>query len=93
MWVVGTLQLSGGGLYLMWFASSLYLLAVQGPTVRFNIPLNNAVQALEIDVLSDSELAEARAGFEAPWNRWNQFRTLTAILSVVALLMLQLLQR
>ena len=93
MWVVGTLQLSGGGLYLMWFASGLYLLTVQGPTIRFNIPLNNAVQALEIDVLSDSELAEARARFEAPWNRWNQFRTLTAILSVVALLILQLLQR
>ena len=45
--VLGTLQLSGVALYLMWGASGLYLLTVQGPPVRFNIPLNNAVQALD----------------------------------------------
>jgi uncharacterized membrane protein len=93
MLVLGTLQLSGDELYLMWLASGLYLLAVQGPTLRFNIPLNNAVQALEIELLSAQKLAEARTQFEAPWNRWNRFRTLTAIASVVALLILQLLLR
>ena len=91
--VLGTLQLSGLELYLMWFASGVYLLAVQGPTIRFNIPLNNAIQALEIESLSDHELAEARRRFEAPWNRWNQFRTLAATISVVALLTLQWLLR
>lgn len=91
--VFGTLQLSGIERYLMWFASGLYLLAVQGPTVRFNIPLNNGVQALEIESLSAQKLAEARTQFEAPWNRWNRFRTVTATISVVALLMLQLLLR
>lgn len=93
MLVLGTLQLRGVELYLMWFASGLYLLAVQGPTLRFNIPLNNAVQALEIELLNAQELADARTQFEAPWNRWNRFRTLTAIASVVALLVLQLLLR
>ena len=93
MLVLGTLQLRGVERYLMWFASGLYLLAVQGPTLRFNIPLNNAVQALEIELLNAQELADARAQFEAPWNRWNRFRTLTAIASVVALLVLQLLLR
>ena len=91
--VLGTLQLQGIELYLLWFASSLYLLGVQGPTIRFNIPLNNAVQALEMDSLTEPELAEARAQFEAPWNRWNRFRTMTATVSVVALLNLQLLLR
>lgn len=91
MLVSGTLQLSGVERILMWFASGLYLLGVQGPTLRFNIPLNNAVQALQIEMLNDRELAEARTQFEAPWNRWNQFRTLTAIGSVLALLSLQLL--
>lgn len=89
MLVFGTQELSGDARHLMWFAGALYLLAVQGPTIRFNIPLNNAVQALDIESLSDAELAEARVRFEAPWNRWNQLRTLMAILSVVALLMLQ----
>ena len=91
--VLGTLQLQWIELYLLWFASSLYLLGVQGPTIRFNIPLNNAVQALEMDSLTEPELAEARAQFEAPWNRWNRFRTMTATVSVVALLNLQLLLR
>ena len=91
--VLGTLQLRGIALYVMWFASGLYLCAVQGPTLRFNIPLNNAVQALELERLGDAELAQARAQFETPWNRWNRFRTVAAIVSVVALLMLPLLRQ
>ena len=93
MLVLGTQHLQGVELYLMWFAAGLYLLTVQGPTIRFNIPLNNAVQALDIERLSDSELATARSRFEVPWNSWNRFRTLTAIVSVVALLLLQLILR
>ena len=96
--VLGTLELGGvelGGVQLgvMWAACGLYLLAVQGPTIRINIPLNNAVQALDIESLNDAAVADARARFEAPWNRWNRFRTLAAIASVVALLVLQLLLR
>ena len=90
---LGTLQLSGVERGVMWAACGLYLLAVQGPTIRFNIPLNNAVQALEIESLSDEQAGEARARFEGPWNRWNRVRTLTATLSVIALLFLQQLLR
>ncbi|MBT6176555.1 MAG: DUF1772 domain-containing protein [Deltaproteobacteria bacterium] len=88
--ILGTLNLSGGQLYLLLVASALYLLAVQLPTVRFNIPLNNALQALDLNALGESELAQARADFEAPWNRWNRLRTLNAIFSVSGLLILLL---
>ena len=71
--ILGTLNLSGGLLYKLWCASALYLLAVQLPTVRFNIPLNNALQALDIESLSESDLVKARRDFEGPWNRWNRF--------------------
>lgn len=90
---LGTMQLSGAPRQLMWFACGLYLVAVQGPTIRFNIPLNNAVQALNIEGMNDKELVEARARFEAPWNRWNQFRTWAAVFSVVALVALQTMLR
>lgn len=90
MLILGTLQLRGLERSLVWFATGLYLVAVQGPTLRFNIPLNNAVQALDIESLGDAELARARGTFEAPWNRWNRVRTLAAIVSVIALLVLQL---
>ena len=91
--VLGTSQLTGYQRIVMWCASGLYLLAVQGPTIRFNIPLNNMVQALNLDSLSQQELADARRAFEAPWNRWNLFRTFSAILSVSAQLTLQVLLR
>lgn len=90
MVILGTLILSGGHLLQMWLAAGLYLLGVQLPTARFNIPLNNALQGLELEALSESELATARAQFEAPWNRWNGLRTWGAIAAVAALLMLLL---
>lgn len=89
--VLGTMKLSGPEQYLLWFASGLYLLAVQGPTVRFNIPLNNAVQNLDLKLLSERELVEFRTQFEGPWNRWNRFRTCNAVVSVIGLLVLQFL--
>ena len=90
--VLGTLQFIGIERYLLWLAASLYLLGVQGPTILFNIPLNNAVQALDIALMSDQEVTEARAKFEEPWNRWNRFRTVTGILCVAVLLLLQVLR-
>ena len=92
MSVLGTIQLNGSDLYLMWFGSCTYLFAVQGTTIRFNIPLNNTLQNLELDLLSEPELARSRVFFEKPWNRWNRFRTMAGFVSVVALLALSHLQ-
>ena len=89
--VVATFELFGVQRALAWMAGGLYLLAVQGPTVRFNIPLNNAVQALQLDAMTAAELAEARAQFEGPWNRWNRLRTSAAVAAVAALLLLKVL--
>ena len=91
--ILGTLNrsrlaLSDGQFYLLWAACVVYLLAVQLPTVRFNIPLNNALQALDINALGELEIVRARADFEAPWNFWNRFRTVSAMVSVSGLLAL-----
>ena len=87
---LGVMNLSGDQLYLVSAASGLYLLGVQLPTFRFNIPLNNMLQNLEIDALDESEAASARGDFETPWNRWNRFRTVSAIFSVSMLLLVLL---
>ena len=87
---LGVMNLSGDQLYLVSGASGLHLLGVQLPTFRFNIPLNNMLQNLEIDALDESEAASARADFETPWNRWNRFRTVSAIFSVSMLLLVLL---
>ena len=86
--VLGMLNLSGSDVYLVAFATILYLFGVQLPTFRFNIPLNNSVQRLDIEGLEESEAALSRAGFEQPWNRWNQIRTVNAVGTVSILLFL-----
>ena len=82
------MNLSGTQIYLLVFASILYLFGVQLPTFRFNIPLNNSIQHLDIESLEESEATSSRVDFEIPWNRWNKIRTVNAILAVSMLLLL-----
>ena len=86
--ILGIINLGGTQIYLMVFASILYLFGVQLPTFRFNIPLNNSIQHLDIESLEESEAKSSRVDFEIPWNRWNKIRTVNAILSVSMLLLL-----
>ena len=68
----------GGGVVSAW--------SVQAPTIRFNIPLNNALQGWDLRSMDEAALTEARTAFEAPWNRWNRIRTFNGIVSVSVLL-------
>ena len=77
--ILGTMNTAGMELYLLWFASALYLLGVQIPTFRFNIPLNNSLQSIEIQSLDESAVALFRTSFETPWNGWNRLRTINAV--------------
>jgi len=71
-------------------AMLVYLLGVQLPTITVNIPLNNALQKLDVGQLSDSAAQQARAGFESRWNRSNVFRTICASVTSILLLLLLL---
>ena len=86
--ILGIMNLNGGQLYLLTGGSILYLLGVQVPTFRFNIPLNNSLQNLDIEALEEPQATLSRSDFEIPWNRWNRIRTVNAIGSVVLLLLL-----
>lgn len=55
------------------------LLGVQGPTGAVNVPLNNRLQALDLEALDDAALRAAREAFEPRWNRWNVIRTVMAM--------------
>ena len=83
-------QLDATGRLLMIVAVLGYLLGVQVPTGTINVPLNNRVQALEIDVMDETALQVARQDFESRWNRWNSIRTVLAGLVCVLLLILLL---
>ena len=88
--VLGVMNLNGTQIYLLSAASVLYLLGVQLPTFRFNIPLNNSLQSLDIETLRETEFTLFRSDFEAPWNRWNRFRTVNAIVAVSMFLLVLL---
>ena len=72
---IGFGQLEALAQGLLTTATALYILGVQVPTFRGNVPLNNQLQKLELTTMGESELAEARRSFEPAWNRLNIFRT------------------
>jgi uncharacterized membrane protein len=83
---LGIMNLRGEELYLLTGATLLYLIGVQLPTFRFNIPLNNELQNLDVEELEDDQAKSSRVKFETPWNRWNRIRTVNAIIAVTLLL-------
>ena len=85
---LGIMNLDDEKLYLLIGASSVYLIGVQLPTFRFNIPLNNELQNLDIEELEESQAKSSRTKFETSWNRWNRIRTINAIVAVSMFLLL-----
>tara|TARA_A100001388_G_C28623326_1_gene428634 strand:- start:266 stop:673 length:408 start_codon:yes stop_codon:yes gene_type:complete len=67
----------------------VYLLGVQGITMSIHLPLNNKLQKLVLDELSNQILKEERGNFEEKWNVYNKIRT--AIAFSVSLLFLVVL--
>jgi len=86
--VLGIWQLDGAGRLLIIFVAVAYLLGVQLPTIAVNIPLNNKLQALDVDAVNETAQSAARHGFEARWNLWNAIRTAFACLTSALLILL-----
>jgi uncharacterized membrane protein len=79
--VLGIQQLNGIGLLFLIIAVLAYLVGVQVPTATINIPLNNRLQTLDVNVLDETAQQEARQDFEPRWNQWNSIRTVFASLA------------
>lgn len=76
----------GAAVVLLLVALGLYLLGVQLPTLVVNVPLNDRLQAADLDGVAAGPAAALRADFEGRWNRWNRRRSLVALAVVVLLL-------
>ena len=86
--VLGFGALEGMDRWLLVGATLLYVFGVQAPTIAANIPLNNRIQAVDVAAADAPDRAEARAWFEARWNRWNRARTVVACLVTALLIVL-----
>ena len=62
--------------YLLLGASIVYIVGVFGLTVVGNVPLNNSLDSLELEHLTQQEISTKRLDFEIPWNRFHFIRTL-----------------
>ena len=84
--VMGGLQLDGTERAVIIGSALVYVLGVQVPTFRINVPLNNTLQRLDVDAMDKDALASVRRAFENRWVKWNSIRTFVASLVSVALM-------
>ena len=72
-----------------WFillAAILYLVGIFGVTAFGNVPLNNELEALDINQMTLSELTNFRSYFESNWNQYHHIRTISGMISFILLL-------
>ncbi|MEV0650192.1 anthrone oxygenase family protein [Phytomonospora sp. NPDC050363] len=69
--------------WLLAAATVVYVLGLFFVTVGANVPLNNRLEATDVDALDDKGLAETRGWFEKPWNARHTVRTLAGVVAAV----------
>ncbi len=89
--LLGLGQVEGPAKLLMLAAALGYLVGVQLPTAVVNVPLNNRLQAQNVDLLDAATQQRVRLDFEPRWNRWNAIRTIVAALAAAGFMVLLML--
>ena len=70
-----------------------YLIGVIGVTIFGNVPMNEALDLVNINTLSGEELENIRLSYESKWNQLNTVRTIFAVLAFMVLLLSVFLMR
>ena len=73
--------------WLLLAASGIYIVGVIGVTIGGNVPLNETLDAFDVQSASISDILDQRHAFEFPWSRFHMIRSgasFLAILLVVA---------
>lgn len=81
--VLAALELTGDRRLLVPAAAAVYLAGVVGVTVLANVPLNDALAALDA---GDAGAGRTWADAAGVWTRWNTVRSLAALLSATLLM-------
>lgn len=61
----------------------IYVVAVFGITVFGNVPLNEALDKVDVTSIPMEEIKNQRLKFELPWNRLNLVRTIASVISFI----------
>ena len=76
----------GGTFALVALSGVIYFIGVFLVTGAGNVPLNETLAHIQIDVLSQEHMRASREAFEQPWNKLHLIRTIASIVSVALLL-------
>ena len=86
--VVAVYELGVIGCWPLLVIGLVYLIGVQGITVFIHLPLNSALQKIEVNAIDLSAISEQRLLFETRWNYFNRIRTVIAFAVTVALVVM-----
>ena len=78
---------TGSRFYLLLGATLVYAIGTFGVTVAGNVPLNDALDKINLAGTSSQELAAHRLRFELSWNKLHAIRTWASILSFILVLL------
>ena len=78
---------AGSSFWFLLAATVFYFIGTIGVTGLGNVPLNNELDALELNSLNDDQLTEFRKYYESKWNLLHNVRTVFAVLSFLLSLM------
>jgi uncharacterized membrane protein len=73
--------------WLFFVAAILFFIGIGLVTIFGNVPLNEILDASNLEALSKGELQALRDNFEQSWNRWHNIRTITSFTSFIFLIM------
>ncbi len=77
----------GAPFWLLLAATVVYLIGTFGVTIFGNVPLNDALEALNLSELTDVDIIDFRRSYERKWNRWHWVRTVFSVASFILMLM------
>ena len=86
--IVATATTGLSNSWLIILVGFIYLLGVQGITIVIHLPLNNHIQKMNIDKMTDKNLGEERRKFQKKWNFFNNIRTSVAFSVCVTLILI-----
>jgi uncharacterized membrane protein len=86
--IYGIWQLKSVDLFLLIFTCTIFIFGVHIPTITINVPLNNYLQAQDLETMSEPALSEIAEKYDTRWIRWNTIRTVVSALATVLLLVL-----
>lgn len=72
--------------YLLLAATLVYGIGTFGVTIIGNVPMNNALDAFNIQAASAEEISQHRTLFEKPWNKLHSIRTIANAIALILVL-------